>query len=78
MNESITDLYNPLHPAVLCLIQMTISAAHASGISCCMCGELASNEQAIPLLLEYGLDEFSVSPGVIAETKNTLLQCLGS
>nr|WP_319487797.1 phosphoenolpyruvate--protein phosphotransferase [uncultured Caproiciproducens sp.] len=74
MNESISALYNPLHPAVLRLIQMTISAAHASKIPCCMCGELASNEQAIPLLLKYGLDEFSVSPGIIAETKNILLQ----
>ena len=78
MNESISDLYNSLHPAVLRLIQMTISAAHAAKIPCCMCGELASNEHAIPLLLKYGLDEFSVSPGVIAETKNTLLHCIGS
>jgi len=74
MNESISDLYNPLHPAVLRLIQMTIAAAHKSGIPCCLCGELASNEQAIPLLMEYGLDEFSVSPGVIAETRSTLLK----
>lgn len=74
MNESISKLYNPLHPAVLRLIEMTITAAHSSGIPCYMCGELASNEQAIPLLLKYGLDEFSVSPGVIAETKNSLLK----
>lgn len=72
MNESISKLYNPLHPAVLRLIENTISAAHTSGIPCYMCGELASNEQAIPLLLKYGLDEFSVSPGVIAQTKGTL------
>jgi phosphoenolpyruvate-protein phosphotransferase len=78
MNESISDLYNPLHPAVLRLIRMTISAAHQSGIPCCLCGELASNERAIPLLLEYGLDEFSVSPGMIAETRSTLLQCIGT
>lgn len=76
MNESISDLYNPLHPAVLRLIQMTIAAAHETGIPCCLCGELASNEQAIPLLMEYGLDEFSVSPGMIAETRNTLLQSI--
>lgn len=78
MNESISNLYNPLHPAVLQLIQMTISAAHAAKIPCCMCGELASNEHAIPLLLKYGLDEFSVSPGVIAETKIALLQYIDS
>ena len=76
MNESISDLYNSLHPAVLRLIQMTISAAHNNGIPCCMCGELASDDRAIPILLEYGLDEFSVSPGLVAETKNFLLKTI--
>ncbi|XOQ47864.1 MAG: Phosphoenolpyruvate-protein phosphotransferase [Eubacteriales bacterium] len=78
MNEGISALYNPLHPAVLRLIQMTISAALQVGIPCCMCGELASDERAVPLLLQYGLNEFSVSPGVLAEIKSVLLQSINS
>lgn len=74
MNESISELYNPMHPAVLRLIQITIQAAHQANIPCYMCGELASDENAIPLLLRYGLDEFSVSPGALSETKKNLLE----
>ncbi len=51
-----------MNPAALRLIEMTISAAHGASISCCMCGELASDEKAARLLLQFGLDEFSVSP----------------
>lgn len=74
MNENISYLYNSFHPAVLNLIQMTITAAHNNDIPCGMCGELASDERAIPLLLQYGLDEFSVSPGLVAETKYILFE----
>lgn len=61
MNEKVAYLYNPLHPAVLKLIKMTIEAAHAEGKWCGMCGEMAGDENAIPILLKYGLDEFSMS-----------------
>ncbi|HCR44394.1 MAG TPA: phosphoenolpyruvate--protein phosphotransferase, partial [Ruminococcaceae bacterium] len=63
LNENVSELYNPMNPAVLKLIQMTINAAHAASIPCCMCGELASDEKAAAVLLGYGLDEFSVCPG---------------
>ncbi|AZS14303.1 phosphoenolpyruvate--protein phosphotransferase [Paenibacillus lutimineralis] len=76
MNESISALYDSMHPAVLKLIRMTIDAAHRASIPCCMCGELASDERAAALLLEYGLDEFSVSLGAIAETKSILLKSI--
>ncbi|MCM8710756.1 phosphoenolpyruvate--protein phosphotransferase [Clostridium sp. SYSU_GA19001] len=61
MNEKISYLYNPMHPAVLKLIKMTIEAAHNAGKWCGMCGEMAGDEEAIPTLVEYGLDEFSMS-----------------
>jgi phosphotransferase system enzyme I (PtsI) len=74
MSDTVSDLYDPMHPAVLRLIHMTIDAAHRASIPCYMCGELASDERAIPLLLQYGLDEFSVSPGLVAATKSNLLR----
>lgn len=77
LNESVSGIYNPMHPAVLRLIHMTIQSAHKAHIPCYMCGELASDENAIPLLLQYGLDEFSVSPGVLSETKRNLLKIIG-
>lgn len=77
MNETVSDLYDSMHPAVLKLIHKTIDAAHRASISCCMCGELASDEKAAAVLLEYGLDEFSVSPGSLAEVKGLLSETLG-
>ncbi|MFU0832651.1 MAG: Phosphoenolpyruvate-protein phosphotransferase [Oscillospiraceae bacterium] len=76
MNENITELYDPLHPAVLRLIKMTITASQKASIPCSMCGELASDERAIPELLKYGLDEFSVNPGAIPDTKSNLLRAI--
>lgn len=73
MNENISDLYDPLNPAVLRLINGTILAAHDNGIPCCMCGEMAADFSAIPILLEYGLDEFSVSPASVPEVKNFII-----
>jgi phosphoenolpyruvate-protein phosphotransferase len=73
-NERIADLYQPLHPAVLRLIQQTIEAAHAQDIWVGMCGELAGMQKAIPLLLGIGLDEFSMTPRAIPEAKWLLRQ----
>ena len=72
MNEGIAEYYNPMNPSVMRLIRMTIEAAHRASIPCCMCGELAGDENAASALLAYGLDEFSVSPGKIVETKTVL------
>ncbi|WOC32459.1 MULTISPECIES: phosphoenolpyruvate--protein phosphotransferase [Caproicibacterium] len=77
MNEAVSELYDPMHPAVLRLISGTITAAHRNAIPCCMCGELASDERAAATLLADGLDEFSVSPGAIADTRCHLIQALG-
>jgi phosphoenolpyruvate-protein phosphotransferase (PTS system enzyme I) len=72
-NESLAPLYNPFHPAVLALIRKTIDAAHKTGISCAMCGEFAGNPKAVPQLLAYGLDEFSVSVSVLPETRRLIM-----
>jgi phosphoenolpyruvate-protein phosphotransferase len=73
-NERIADLYQPLHPAVLRLIQASIDDAHRHGIWVGMCGELAGMQKAIPLLLGMGLDEFSMTPRAIPEAKWLLRQ----
>jgi phosphoenolpyruvate-protein phosphotransferase (PTS system enzyme I) len=73
MNENISYLYNPMHPAVLRLIKMTIDAAHKEGKWCGMCGEMAGDEEAIPTLLEYGLDEFSMSASSILGARHIII-----
>ncbi len=69
MNEKISYLYDPMHPAVLRLIKMTIDAAHKEGKWCGMCGEMAGDENAIATLVEYGLDEYSMSASSILTAK---------
>lgn len=73
VNEKVSYLYNPMHPSVLRLIKMTIDAAHKAGILCGMCGEMASDENAIPKLLEFGLDEFSMSASSILKAKQIIM-----
>lgn len=73
MNEKISYLYNPLHPAVLKLIKMTIESAHKEGKWCGMCGEMAGDERAIPTLVEYGLDEFSMSASSMLRAKQLIM-----
>lgn len=74
MNEKISYLYNPMHPAVLKLIKMTIEAAHKEGKWCGMCGEMAGDEKAIATLVEYGLDEFSMSASSMLKAKQLIMQ----
>jgi phosphoenolpyruvate-protein phosphotransferase (PTS system enzyme I) len=62
-----------MHPAVLKLIKMTIDAAHKEGKWCGMCGEMAGDVQAIPTLLEYGLDEFSMSASSLLAVKKAIM-----
>jgi phosphotransferase system enzyme I (PtsI) len=62
MSEKVSYLYNPMHPAVLRLIKMTIDGAHKHGKWVGMCGESAGDQRMIPILLGMGLDEFSMSP----------------
>ncbi|MCC5428526.1 phosphoenolpyruvate--protein phosphotransferase [Clostridium botulinum] len=73
MNEKISYLYDPMHPAVLRLIKMTIDAAHKEGKWCGMCGEMAGDENAIETLVEYGLDEYSMSASSILIAKKIIM-----
>ena len=74
MSEKVSYLYNPMHPAVLRLIKMTIDGAHKHGKWVGMCGEMAGDEAAIPTLVEYGLDEFSMSATSILSAKKIILE----
>lgn len=74
MNEKVSYLYNPMHPAVLKLIKLTIQSAHNEGKWCGMCGEMAGDERAIPTLVEYGLDEFSMSASSILTAKELIMK----
>jgi phosphotransferase system enzyme I (PtsI) len=69
MNERISYLYQPFHPAVLRLIRHVINAAHQHGKWVGMCGEMAGDLLAIPLLLGFGLDEFSMSASSILNAR---------
>jgi phosphotransferase system enzyme I (PtsI) len=72
VNESVAYLYDPLNPAILRLVQMTVNACHNAGKWVGMCGEMAGDPQFVPLLLGMGLDEFSVSVSVIPEIKKVI------
>ena len=61
MNEKVSYLYQPYNPSILRLVKMVIDAAHKEGKWTGMCGEMAGDQTAIPLLLGLGLDEFSMS-----------------
>ncbi|MFJ7663089.1 phosphoenolpyruvate--protein phosphotransferase [Lysinibacillus sp. NPDC097162] len=69
MNENVSYLYQPYHPAVLRLIKNVIDAAHKQGKWVGMCGEMAADEIAIPILLALGLDEFSMNASSILKTR---------
>jgi phosphotransferase system enzyme I (PtsI) len=58
-NERVAHLYDPLHPAVLGLIDRTVRAARRHGIPVSICGEMASNPLAVPLLVGLGIEELS-------------------
>jgi phosphotransferase system enzyme I (PtsI) len=72
-NHRIHKLYNSFHPAVLRSIYQAIEASHEAGKWIGMCGELAGNLKAVPLLLGMGLDEFSVNTSNLLEVKEILI-----
>lgn len=74
MNESVSYLYQPYHPAVLRLIKTVIDGAHLHGKWVGMCGEMAGDTTAIPILLGLGLDEFSMSSSSILQARSQIGQ----
>ncbi|MBM7551327.1 phosphoenolpyruvate--protein phosphotransferase [Thalassobacillus pellis] len=72
MNERVSYLYQPYNPAILNLINNVIEAAHAEGKWAGMCGEMAGDSIAIPILLGLGLDEFSMSATSILPARTQL------
>ncbi len=71
-NKRVAYLNDACHPAILRLIQGVIQAAHSHGRWVGVCGELAGDPEAVPVLLGLGLDEFSVAPALIPRTKAIL------
>jgi phosphotransferase system enzyme I (PtsI) len=74
MNEKIAYLYDFYHPGVLRLIKTVIDNGHKAGIMVGMCGEMAGITELIPLLLGFGLDEFSMSASSILRARRTITE----
>ncbi|MFH4906734.1 MULTISPECIES: phosphoenolpyruvate--protein phosphotransferase [Staphylococcus] len=72
MSERVSYLYQPYNPAILRLVQQVINASHNEGKWTGMCGEMAGDETAIPLLLGLGLDEFSMSATSILKARRQI------
>ncbi len=72
MSEKVSYLYQPLNPSILRLVKMTIDGAHSQGKWVGMCGEMAGDQNAAPLLLGLGLDEFSMSATSILRARKII------
>ncbi|MFP4527576.1 MAG: phosphoenolpyruvate--protein phosphotransferase, partial [Candidatus Kapaibacterium sp.] len=72
-NELVSDVFDSFHPAVLKLMKMTVDAAHRQGIDVGICGEIAGHSAATQLIIGLGIDEISVSPTILLETKKRIL-----
>jgi phosphotransferase system enzyme I (PtsI) len=72
MSETVSYLYQPYNPSLLRLIKTVIDAAHKEGKWVGMCGEMAGDSIAVPILLGLGLDEFSMSATSILSTRHLL------
>jgi phosphotransferase system enzyme I (PtsI) len=73
IDDEVNYLYNPLHPAVLKLIYMTLQAGKKANIPVSMCGEMASDTQYTRLLLGMGLEYFSVQANALLEIKHIIM-----
>ncbi len=74
VDDDVSYLYDPLNPAVLKLIAMTLQAGQKTGTPVTMCGEMAGDPDYTKLLLGMGLQNFSMHPNAIAEVKHMILQ----
>ena len=74
VDDEVSYLYDPLHPAVLRLVQMTIQAGRKAQVPVAMCGEMAGDARYTRLLLGLGLREFSVHPSALLEVKQIVTE----
>lgn len=74
-NEQLSEMYQPLHPAVLRSLRRIVQAAHGAGIPACLCGEMAGDPLNLPVLLGLGFDELSMGAGSILRVKQILRRC---
>ena len=72
MNERVSYLYQPYNPSILTLIKHVIDSAHKEGKWAGMCGEMAGDQTAVPLLVGLGLDEFSMSSSSVLKTRSLI------
>lgn len=73
MNDHVAHLYDPFHPAVIKMIDMTVRAAKKKGVSVSVCGEMAGDPKALPLFIGLGVDDLSMSAHAMLEVKSRLL-----
>ncbi|MCE5181483.1 MAG: phosphoenolpyruvate--protein phosphotransferase [Betaproteobacteria bacterium] len=73
-DDTVAHLYDPLHPAVLQLVAMSIAAANKAGIPVSVCGEMAGDASLTRLLLGFGLREFSMHPAHVLRVKQQILK----
>ncbi len=78
MNEKISHMYEPFHPAILRMIRSVAQAAKAKGIPVNICGEIAGDVNALPIWLALGIDELSLSAQAILPVKERLLRSKAS
>ncbi|OXS62366.1 phosphoenolpyruvate--protein phosphotransferase [Cohnella sp. CIP 111063] len=78
MNEQISHMYEPFHPAILRMIRSVAQAAKAKGIPVNICGEIAGDVNALPIWLALGIDELSLSAQAILPVKERLLRSKAS
>ena len=71
-NQNLEEFYDPHHPAILRMIEMTVQNAHAEGIWVGICGELGGDREVTDSLLRMGVDELSVSPGNILPLRKAI------
>jgi phosphotransferase system enzyme I (PtsI) len=71
-NELISDMFNEFHPAVIKSLKLIVEAAHKNKIKVSICGEMASNPEATPVLIGLDMDELSVNPSVYPEIKRAM------
>ena len=74
-NEQLTELYQPLHPAILRSLARVVEVAHGVGIDASICGEMAGDPLYLPILLGLGFDELSMSAAAIPRVKQILRRC---